>query len=91
MEIYFHTVLRDIVGGRDVEVPVDAGQTIGDMIEALIVDHPTLRARFYAADGSLSAYIHIFMDGRNVLLLGGLDAPITPGARINIFPPIGGG
>lgn len=91
MEVHFHATLRDLVGERTVDVPVEPGQTIRDMINAVIERHPDLQSRFFDDDGSLVPYIHIFMDGRNVRLLEGLDTPITPEARISIFPPIAGG
>jgi molybdopterin synthase sulfur carrier subunit len=91
MQVHFHATLRDDVGGRTVEVPVEAGQTIHELIDALIDPYPSLKSKFWITDDSFSPYIHIFMDGRNILLSDGLDTRIPPNARINIFPPIAGG
>ena len=91
MQVHFHAMLRDIVGGRTIEVPVEPGQTVHELIQAVIDQYPAMHDKFYVEDDTLASSIHIFVNGRNVLWRGGLEARIPPDARINVFPPIGGG
>jgi molybdopterin synthase sulfur carrier subunit len=90
-KVNFHAMLRDIVGGRTVELPIQPGQTVRDMLAVIIERYPALQPKFYEEDGSLTRFILIFIDGRNILLMGGLDAVIPEDAIINIFPPVAGG
>jgi molybdopterin converting factor small subunit len=41
--------------------------------------------------GELRSNIHIFLNGRDVRYLGGLEMPIPEHADVCIFPPVGGG
>ncbi len=35
--------------------------------------------------------IHVFLNGRDIRDLGGMDMPIPEDAQVRIFPPVGGG
>jgi len=51
-----------------------------------------LRAHLFAADGSLSRHVHVFVDGRDShYLSGGLDTVLGGDEQIDVFPPVGGG
>jgi molybdopterin synthase sulfur carrier subunit len=42
-------------------------------------------------EGHLSRRVNIFVGGRNVRWLQGLETPLESGQTIDIFPPVAGG
>jgi MoaD family protein len=92
MRINFYATLRQIVGGKTVEMPEAAGRSIWQVLEALIARYPALRRELFAPDGALYPHVHFFVNGRDAQYLeGGLDYIIQSTDTINIFPPVGGG
>jgi molybdopterin synthase sulfur carrier subunit len=89
--VRLYATLRDLVGAKEISVPLEDGATVRDLIEAIKKISPELGAKMLDEDGQLTRLVHIFVDGRNVLVLEGLDTPITPNAQVNIFPPVAGG
>lgn len=45
MEVRFYATLRDIVGGRTVEVDLEAGTTVRELLERLFERFPELKPR----------------------------------------------
>ena len=70
------------------EIRVEAG-TVGEALEAAIAREPSIRTRVFREDGRM--YAGIFLSGRNIKSLGGLDAPLSEGDSLQIVPPISGG
>lgn len=70
------------------EVTVEAA-TVREALERAIAVEPAVRQRVYRADGSMFA--GVFVGGRNIKLLGGLDLELTDGDALRIIPPISGG
>lgn len=91
MQVKLFATLRPIVGGSEVSVVTQPGQTVGELIDELVTRWPELRPELLDAEGNLLNRIHILVNGRGVQHLDGLDTVIPEGARIAIFPPVGGG
>lgn len=92
MKINFYATLRPIVGGKTIEVPEAAGNTVLHLIESLVVRFPALRPELYKTETELWPHVHFFVNGRDACYLpDGLDTIIKPADTINIFPPVGGG
>lgn len=81
--------LRSLVGDRSV-LEIEAN-TLRSALDGLAASDPRLRARLFAADGSLRGYVHVFFEGRDVRDLESLDIPIPEGAELRIVPSIAGG
>ena len=86
MQIYFHGTLRALVGGRVIDVSIEADQTVYQLLRAAVDEYPALENRFFTEDGDLTAEMLITLNGRNVRVLEGLETVIPAKARINIFP-----
>ncbi|MBM4423518.1 MAG: MoaD/ThiS family protein [Chloroflexi bacterium] len=92
MKVNFYATLRQIVGGKTVEVALDYGVTVQGLIDELLARYPALHPQLYDEHGQLYPHVHVFVNGRDAQHLdAGLDTPIAPGDTINIFPPVGGG
>ncbi len=83
--------LREIAGGKRIDVPFEHGGTVRDLLAALQQAHPELAGQIVGPDGELTGLAHVFVDGRNVIWLENQDTVIKPGASIDLIPPVAGG
>ncbi len=81
--------LRPYVNGL-AEVPV-SGATAGEAVENLLAQYPAFRPHLCKEDGSLRAFVNLFLDKSNIRDLQGLDTPLAPGDILNLVPSIAGG
>ncbi len=92
MRINFYATLRQIVGGKTVDLAFDNPITVQQLIDALLAHYPGLQPQLYDPNGHLYPHVHLFINGRDAQYLeNGLNTTIGPGDMVNIFPPVGGG
>jgi molybdopterin synthase sulfur carrier subunit len=92
MKVNFYATLRQIVGGKTVEVDVPDGITVKELLDKLATRYPALRPELLDGDGNLHGYVHVFVNGRDVPFLADkINTRISPQDAVNIFPPVGGG
>jgi len=75
--------------GREVEVEFE-GSTLRDAFEALFSAYPVLRERIMENDGIRDFY-KVFVNGRDIYHLGGLETELKDGDVVAVFPPVAGG
>jgi molybdopterin converting factor small subunit len=81
-------VLRESAGGsRSVEV---AGATVTEALDDLFARHPALRERV-TQDGSLSEFINVYVNDRDVRYRDGLATQVGPDDTIILLPAMAGG
>jgi molybdopterin synthase sulfur carrier subunit len=90
MQFKFYATLRDLVGGKVVEVPVEGQATIGQVLAHLVALYPALGPQL-DHDERVGRQIKVLINGRAMEFLQDLDTPVCPADNISIFPPIGGG
>jgi MoaD family protein len=92
MRVRFYATLRDLVGGASIEVDLEPGSTVQQLIELLVAQSPPLREVLLDEDGQLHRYLKMFINGREVIYLEGqFQHLLKPTDRVDIFPPVGGG
>lgn len=92
MELRFHATLRQIVGGREVEVSHQDGLTVRGLLEQVVARYPALGPALFDEQGQLHRHVHVFVNGRDAPYLpDGLDTVLSPTASLDVFPPVGGG
>ena len=91
MRVSFYATLRPIVGERSVEVPVSEGATVQELIDALAARWPGLSEHLFDASGGLSRRVNVFVEGRNVRWLEGVETLLHADQAVDIFPPVAGG
>ncbi len=82
--------LRDLVGAPAITVPFEEG-TVRELVQAIHAEHPVLAEKILDGDGQLTGLVHIFVEGRNIEWLQGLDTRIKPGDELFLIPPVAGG
>jgi molybdopterin synthase sulfur carrier subunit len=83
--------LRDIAGASEIEVPFDRGGTARELIDAVESVSPGLAEKIVTPEGELTGAVHIFVGGRNVEWIDGLDTMIEDGEKVFLVPPAAGG
>ncbi|MEJ2599745.1 MAG: MoaD/ThiS family protein [Anaerolineales bacterium] len=92
MEVNFYATLRRVVGAKSVEFDLDAGATIAQLLEEMLLRYPALRHELFDEQGQLYQHVHIFVNGRDVSFLQlGMDTPLSERDAIGVFPAVGGG
>ena len=72
-------------------MPAGPGDTVRAAIQQVLERYPVLAPHLMNDDQELVDHVHVFLNGRNVRLLDGLESVIQEGQRLDIFPPVGGG
>lgn len=91
MQVRVYATLRPIIGGPQATVALPPGATFRQLLDAMLTQWPDLSRELLDKQGDLRPNIHIFLNGRDVRYLDGLDMPIPADADVSIFPPVGGG
>jgi len=90
MEWKLFADLREVAGERTVDVDVEAGETVGDALDALLATHPELEARVLD-DGDVADHVNLLRNGDNVLDEESLGTELTESDELALFPPVSGG
>ena len=89
MTIKIPPVLRPAVGGeRQITA---SGSTVGEVLDGLYSQHPSVQAQLQAEDGSLHRFVNLYLNDEDVRFLGGLDTTIGDGDAVTILPAVAGG
>lgn len=83
------TPLRPYTEGQG-EVQVEA-QTVGDALEALTSQFPSLTPHLYSDSGDLRPYVNLFVNDQDVRSLKGNETLIEDSDKLMILPSIAGG
>lgn len=89
--IKLFATLRDFVGAKEITVPFEGGGTVRDLIQAIRQVNPALGDKIAESDGQLTGLVHIFVEGRNIEWLQGLDTVIADKDDLFMIPPVAGG
>jgi sulfur-carrier protein len=82
-------VLRPQTGGQT-EV-VAAGASVGEVLRALIAEHPDAEAQLFGPDGDLNRYVNVYLNDEDVRVLDGLDTGVSERDTVVILPAMAGG
>ena len=92
MQIHFFATLRQIVGGKTIELPSTGSLTVRELLAAVTARYPSLRTELFNEQGELYRHVHVLLNGRDVVYLeAGLEALVGADDTVNIFPAVAGG
>lgn len=83
--------MRELAGERDIEVALPDGAVVRDILNRLGELRPILAERLLDEDGNIPRSVNVFVNGRDIRDLSGLDTPVTPDDEVTILPPAAGG
>jgi molybdopterin converting factor small subunit len=83
------TILRPYTGGAS-EVAADGG-TLAEVIDALELAHPGLKARVLDDDGAIRRFVNVYVNDDDVRFAEGLATATPDGTSISIIPAVAGG
>jgi sulfur-carrier protein len=82
-------VLRAQVGGQK-QVDV-TGETVGQVIDSLLGQFPSLREQLLTADGTLNRFVNVYLNGRDVRYEQELATPVSASDTVVLLPAMAGG
>ena len=91
MQMMVYATLRDILGTSKITLDLTEQTTARQLLQRLATDYPSLGDKLWDADGNLTGYVTILLNGRALEYLDGLDTPVTNADELSLFPPVGGG
>jgi MoaD family protein len=87
MDINFYSSLRKIIGAKTFDLPLPAGTTVREMVEAIVAYHPDIQERLLDEMGELDRHAHIFVNGRDVPhLVEGFETMLSADDTVDVFP-----
>ena len=89
VEVRLPTLLRPAVDGRS-SVSID-GSTVGDVLRALVAQHPDLDGQVLTGDGSLHRFVNVYVNDDDVRYLDKLDTTVGSSDVVSILPAVAGG
>ena len=92
MKVRVFGTLRSVVGDhKEIEVRGSGSSAARALLDQLIVLYPGLRQKVYREGETLQGGVGLFVNGRSIRFLDGLDTRVQEGDELALFPPVGGG
>ncbi|HJV46260.1 MAG TPA: ubiquitin-like small modifier protein 1 [Bacillota bacterium] len=82
---------REICQAKTVEIPAKEGSTVIEILETLITMFPPLEEEVFTSDRNLKPFVHVFINGRNIIHEDGLATVVKANDQFALFPPVAGG
>lgn len=87
--ILIPTPLRQFVEKQDtVEA---AGDTVGEVLTALVTKYPDLKKNLYNDEGKLRSFVNVYLNDEDIRYLNKDKTPVAAGDTLSIVPSIAGG
>jgi sulfur-carrier protein len=90
MQVKVFANLRKICGGVSVEVQPN-GSRIIDLLDKMIEEFPPLKEEIFTLEKELKPFVHVYVNGRNIIHAENLETIIKETDQIALFPPVAGG
>jgi sulfur-carrier protein len=82
--------LRVICGGVSVEVHPDGDRAM-DVLDKMIEMFPDLKEEIYTEEKKLKPFVHLYINGRNIIHAEDLETRVKESDQLALFPPVAGG
>ena len=82
--------LREICGGVTVKVNT-SGTRVIDVLDQMIQDFPGLQEEIFTTEKTLKPFVHVYVNGKNIIHSDDLQTNVNETNQIALFPPVAGG
>ena len=89
VDVRLPNILRPAAGGQ-ATIAAD-GETVGQVFDDLVRQHPGLREQVLTADGELHRHLNVFLNDDDIRYLGKLDAKVGASDTLTLMPAVAGG
>jgi len=89
MLVRLNSTLRGRMGLRAIPVDIQGQTDVRTVLSSAISRHPQLGALLFDENGDLQDTIVIFLNGRKIIMLQGLDTAVGPEDVLDCFPKTG--
>ena len=89
--VRLYASLRRLAGDKAIEMAVPQSGTVGDLLRRLEELRPGLAGRVLDDAGEVPRFVAVFLNGREIRFLDGLDTCVGAADEVDIFPAIAGG
>ena len=90
MQVRVFANLRKICGGVSVEVQPNDYKVIS-ILDNMIEMFPDLAKEIFTSEKELLPFVHVYINGRNIIHLDGLQTVVNESDQFALFPPVAGG
>lgn len=90
MQVKVFANLRQICGGVTVEVKPD-GDRVMDVLDKMIEMFPDLDEEIFTEEKQLKPFVHVYINGRNIVHDNELETFVKDSDQFALFPPVAGG
>ena len=90
MQVKVFANLRDICGGVKVEVIPDGNRVI-DILDKMVEMFPDIKEEIFTPQKTLKPFVHVYVNGKNVIHLDDLLTEVAESDQFALFPPVAGG
>lgn len=91
MKIKVFATFREICGLKEWDIPHRDNLTVRDVLHQIIDQYPPMKEELFSDDGQLLPFVHVFVNGKNIIHGNGLDTILEEKDQLALFPPVGGG
>ena len=88
LDVYFYSIVADLVGEKKAHWVVPAGTRLGDLIEDIADQHPSFREFARQTDVQAGSFLRLFRNGQ---MATDMNEIVADRDEIRIFPVISGG
>ncbi|MDP4163347.1 MAG: ubiquitin-like small modifier protein 1 [Bacillota bacterium] len=90
MQVKVFANLRQICGGVKVEVQPEGDRVI-DVLDKMVCMFPDLQDELFTEEKELLPFVHVYINGRNIIHAEGLETKVSEDDQFALFPPVAGG
>jgi len=90
MQVKVFANLREICGGVKVEVKSDGDRVI-DILDKMVEMFPDIEAEIFTEEKRLKPFVHVYINGKNIIHLDDLETKVKEQDQFALFPPVAGG
>lgn len=90
MQVKVFANLRVICGGVSVEVQSE-GDRVVDVLDKMVEMFPELKDEIYTEEKKLKPFVHLYVNGRNIIHAQDLETVVKETDQLALFPPVAGG